>query len=438
MRETGPDTASDAREAAFTLATILNVLYRGRRPIVYLTVVGVLLGVAYAFLTTPLYLATTQIRPGIVAYTPDGGPVREWALKDIVHWFRAGLYWESMRELPIYSERLVPPIIEAEFIETGPQFSRGGNVITLSTLAADPDVALTTLRSSIDAFNEHVRDNDAGSSLALSAAGLENLMTKLRQSIAMVTADQERNSLEIEKMEKALAVIGERRKLLAFKLTLLRGDRAWRLAAADSADAEISTARIRLDRAVALLNRSHNAEEDGAGPYVDPSGSVSTILEQSMRTQRREGLGDLMLTVNELSRYVQETAIRTGDLRREAEEIALQIADLEFEKDVTLVQEEFKTRNGLRELEIVATNDLPLRVKGFQADLASEEVRLQLLVPLERVGPVGVSLRPVRPRKLRAIVILGVLAFVGSLFLVFTLEYLRRHRGEILIGTGSR
>ena len=76
MRETGPETA-------FTLATILNILYRGRRPILYLTLVGLLIGVAYAFLTAPLFRATTQIRPGIVAYSVDGGPVRELVIAEV-------------------------------------------------------------------------------------------------------------------------------------------------------------------------------------------------------------------------------------------------------------------------------------------------------------------------------------------------------------------
>jgi len=67
----------------------------------------------------------------------------------------------------------------------------------------------------------------------------------------------------------------------------------------------------------------------------------------------------------------------------------------------------------------------------LQNDLSGEKVKLEILSPLEQVGRVTVSDKPVRPRKMRAATILTMLAFFCSLALVFILEYFRVNRAEI-------
>ena len=115
-----------------SLPNILNILHRRRRTIVYLTLVGVVAGVAYGIFTKPLFRATAQVRPGIVSYSGQGAPLREWALKDVVRWFRTELYWDDMRDFEPYNEYKRSPIILADFISSGPQYMRGGDVITLT------------------------------------------------------------------------------------------------------------------------------------------------------------------------------------------------------------------------------------------------------------------------------------------------------------------
>ncbi len=94
-----------AQVSALSLPGLLNIVYRGRRLVLYATLAGLLAGIAYSFLTRPLYRATAQVRPGIVSYSDQGAPVREWALKDIVRWFRTMLYWEDMREQEQFAQR---------------------------------------------------------------------------------------------------------------------------------------------------------------------------------------------------------------------------------------------------------------------------------------------------------------------------------------------
>ena len=81
----------------FTLPSLLNILFRGRWIIVAITLLGLLAGIGYGIVVKPLYRASAQIRPGIVAYTEQGGPLRGWVREDLVHYFEASLFWQDMR-----------------------------------------------------------------------------------------------------------------------------------------------------------------------------------------------------------------------------------------------------------------------------------------------------------------------------------------------------
>ena len=62
----------------FTLPALLNILFRWRGLIAVLTVLGLIAGIGYGIVVKPLYRASVQIRPGIVAYTQQGDPLRGW------------------------------------------------------------------------------------------------------------------------------------------------------------------------------------------------------------------------------------------------------------------------------------------------------------------------------------------------------------------------
>ena len=65
------------------------------------------------------------------------------------------------------------------------------------------------------------------------------------------------------------------------------------------------------------------------------------------------------------------------------------------------------------------------------ADLEGVKVMQEIVAPQEQVGQVFVSEKQVRPRKMRAMAILTLLAFCGSLGLVFVVEYVVVNREEI-------
>jgi len=137
----------------FTLPALLNILFRGRVIIAVVTAIGLVAGIGYGIVVKPLYRSSVQIRPGIVAYTEQGGPVRGGIREDIVHFFASSLYWQDMREDARFEDMKAAPIILAEFVSSSIQFMPGGNVITLTNLSTDPERAVAILESALTSFS---------------------------------------------------------------------------------------------------------------------------------------------------------------------------------------------------------------------------------------------------------------------------------------------
>jgi len=245
--------AAAESQTGFGLPQVLNILYRGRRIIFYLTLMGVLAGVAYGLFTKPLFRATAQVRPGIVSYSAEGAPIREWALKDIVRWFRTGLFWDSMREVSPFDEAPGPPIILAEFISSGPQ-SRGGNVITLTNLSPDPLLAVKALKLAIATFNTEASQDSIASTLQLTIGGAKVRKQKIEFEIDKVIGEMQRTSLKIKNIESEILKVDAEEKRINGKIEKLQFGRQWRLAAIEKTLAEAETSQIRRADAEVLLN----------------------------------------------------------------------------------------------------------------------------------------------------------------------------------------
>jgi hypothetical protein len=102
-----------------------------------------------------------------------------------------------------------------------------------------------------------------------------------------------------------------------------------------------------------------------------------------------------------------------------------------------LAAEREAVEDEIRALRVERDRELPLRQRRLEEQIASERERLDMLTPLQRVGEITVSDRPVRPRKLRATVILTVLALGLSLFLALVVDYLLRWR-RVVFGADPR
>ena len=99
--------------------------------------------------------------------------------------------------------------------------------------------------------------------------------------------------------------------------------------------------------------------------------------------------------------------------------------------DLVLAKKESDINQKIADLEIKLDKELP-HERAMLADRSGGgEGQAGIISPLEQVGRISVSDKPVRPRKLRAAAILTLLAFCGSLALASVLEYFQVNREEI-------
>ncbi len=99
--------------------------------------------------------------------------------------------------------------------------------------------------------------------------------------------------------------------------------------------------------------------------------------------------------------------------------------------ELVLAKRETDNQQKIGDLRIQLEKELPHERSMLDTDLQGERVKLDIIAPLEQVGQITISDKPVRPRKLRAMTILTILAFFGSLALVLVREYFLVNREEI-------
>ncbi len=430
-QEDAQPNQEDSTEEGFgiSLPNILNILYRGRRIVFYLTLLGLLAGIGYGVFTQPLFRATAQVRPGIVSYSGQGAPIREWALKDVVRWFRQALYWEDMNDVEPYDEMVMAPIILADFISSGPQYLRGGDVITLTNLSTDPLVAVDILKRSIASFNSQANQDSSSSSLQLTKGGVQVRMDKIRNNILRIDGQVQRTELEIKKLEADILVVEASGERFANRLNRLESGRTWRKTAAINSRAEAEASELRLAEAEKMLTRLLGSESESV---VGGDGdAVSQILLQTVNRNEAALAGELINTANQLSSYIYQRTTRADSLMDSIKEIDLEIAGIKLTVDVDIAQQKETLKLQIENLEIKKSVDLERDKTQLEADLQGQQVQMDMLTPLEQVGRVTVSQKPVRPRKLRAATILTFLAFMGSLFVVFVWEYYKHNKDAI-------
>jgi hypothetical protein len=423
-----------------TLADLLNIIFRRRRIIAVVTLVGLVAGLAYSFLTKPLYRATAQVRPGIVAYSDVGGPVREGTLKDTEYWFNNRFYWEDMKALPEYASYKAAPLIDAEFIPAGLQFVEGGTVVTLTTLARDPRRGLTILEDAIESFNHQVSIDTVGSTLHLTRKGVLVLQDKLRSDIAQVEADIERTKLEIAQYKRELDVLDADEERLRLELVGIENLQHLREDLIAGIDKDVADARRRLadaEQMLALVMTQERASAEFDGQSIDQVDPVSEVLLQTVRREQAGRAADLLETISGLESRIFTGTAQIDSLRYKLKTLALSTEKLKLRREVDLMKQKADIQQKIDDLQLKLTFDLPYQQAQLEADLAGQQVRYEMISPLERIGRIIVTDKPVRPRKLRATVALTLLAFFGSFVLAFAWEYYERNR-RVITASQSR
>ena len=135
-----PTAPPESRDSDLTLASLLNILWRRRWLILLPPALGLVVGILYGLFGTRRWEAVATIRPGITAFSPEGGGFRQWQLKDITKFYENMLYRHDLVERLQLAPR-ARPVIKAEFVAQGLQNLQGGDVVTLSTTATSPALA---------------------------------------------------------------------------------------------------------------------------------------------------------------------------------------------------------------------------------------------------------------------------------------------------------
>ena len=159
-------------DGGFDLAAILNILWRRRLIVFGLPLLGLVVALAYGLFGTRRWEAVATIRPGITAYDPSGGPVRQWQLMDITRWFDKEMYRRELVQR-LNLERDARPVIRTEFIAQGLTNLAGGEVITLWTTDTSPQGAAALLDTSLALFVEYAEADTVSSQLKLTRDGLK-------------------------------------------------------------------------------------------------------------------------------------------------------------------------------------------------------------------------------------------------------------------------
>lgn len=396
-----------------TLPLLLNILWRRRWIIAIVTALGLLAGISYGIVVNPLYRATAVVRPGTVAFSPEGGPVREWQQKDILNWFGRRLYWQEMRTLPSFKQYPGPPHIMAEYIPSGGLYQRAGDIIILDALDRDPQQAIKTLDVAIGVFEDQADSSSSSSTLSLTRAGITQDIVNLEVDRGLLVADQQRLDIEISRKQREIQrVVGEAKQagLSAERAAITADLRRRAVVAADSA-----------------LAANRSAQNNMAARFEEFRGSEAAVN----LGETAQALADLQIHSFSIRSSADSTSVRAVQAQYDARWY-------ETQRDDVLAARIQGIEDEIRELQRQRDGDVVLEIRRIDQRIATLEQRLTVLTPLERIGVVTVSAKPVRPRKLRAAAILTAMAFGGSLFLALVLEYLQRWQRVVLAANRHR
>jgi len=416
-----------------TLAQLLNVLWRRRLLVLGGLVLGLVAGFVYLAVTPPLYRAVATVRPGITSYDDRGAPQRTWRIKDIVRWYRRGLYADALRD-SLGLEKGPAPVILADFIPRGVGV-QGGDVVTLTTLSTSPEEAARILDAAIAAFNQYAEINSVGNNISLARKSLRNQIAQLDNDRKNVEVKKDLLDIDIARQREELAGLEIREKALQVKI-----QRHLALIAANQAKAD------RLDRGVAQADSSMQVmagylqtlhDRQALQPALDslvtqlPPADRLPFMWLQLAQDRTATAGRLLLnTLDHLDKLWQD--------QLDAEDLRAQSKLEELDKERDLLKEGYEIQRDrklaelkIQEMEINRDKALAQELQSIADQQQALEAKLDVLTSLEKIGRTLVSDRPVRPRKLRAVGLLTLAGLLLGLGLALVTEYVSRNRHVI-------
>ncbi|PIE76010.1 hypothetical protein CSA17_04490 [bacterium DOLJORAL78_65_58] len=391
----------------FGLVTILNIMWRRRL---------IVLGLRWS--------ATATVRPGITAYTPEGFPLRQWQLKDITTWFDKMLYQRELAKR-LGMERDFKPVVQTEFIATGLTNLAGGEVVTLWTTGTSPEMARAIIDTSIAIFRDYAEGDQATSSIELTREGLNLQIQVLETRFSSVDKQEVGLNLDLEQARADSAVVAVLDQELGIDLEVLEKQLDWyqrRLENLSTERPELQKNLTELNAVVAAVARNKN---EISPDQIPAWARREAVLDGG---DVLEGLGELRL---KLQRGLERNAALRDSFRFEQEVAKLEMRRRTMKREATVASKLREIEKRIGELELERDFVLPVKRSEVRNDIRSKQVQLNSLTPLQQVGGTIVSQKPVRPRGLRATLILVFLGALGGVVLGFSWDYLLANRREI-------
>jgi len=428
-------------DGVFSLASLLGVVWRRRWLVLGATAAGLAAALLYLVVTKPLYQASATVRPGITNYTAAWQPERGWQLKDIVRWYSRGMYGSGVKEKLGLPARSYRPDITADFIPRGVG-TQGGDVVTLTTLSPSRQQASAILETSIALFNEYAEINSVGNSLSLSRKSLQNEIDKLLNDRADVAIKRDLLNLMIDRKRQELEGVAMEQKKLELRIQEFLIEAELRQDKAASLDARIGVMESGLQEMDYYLERMKEKERLQADPdtlYVEapPPGFETPWLPDFVQ-DKTSLAGRLLLSALEARAAVFEDRLEALDLRSANRVEDLKRRQLLLEESYTLRQKAALLESEIKEMEINRDRALEQELVKIADDVRVFQSRLEVLTPLEQIGTIMVTERPVRPRRLRVLGLLTAAGLLGGLTVAVGWDYLSRHRDEILRNPSAR
>ncbi len=425
----------------FSLASLLGVVWHRRWLVLVVTAAGLAVALLYLVITRPLYQASATVRPGITNYTAAWQPERGWQLKDLVRWYSRGMYGSGVKAKLGLPERSYRPDIMADFIPRGVG-TQGGDVVTLTTLSPSRQQASAILETSIALFNEYAEINSVGNSLSLARKSLQNEIDKLQNERANVTIKRDLLNLMIDRKRQELEGVAMEQKKLELRIQEFLIEADLRQDKAASLDARIDAMENGLQEMAYYLERMKEKErlQDSRDTLLveAPPPDAETPWLPDLIQDKTSLAGRLLLSTLEAESSVYEDRLEALDLRSANRVEDLKRRQLLLEETYTLRKKATLLESEIKEMEINRDRSLEQELVKLVDEVRVFQSRLEVLTPLEQIGTIMVSERPVRPRKLRVLGLLTAAGLLAGLTLAVGWDYLSRHREEILRNPAAR
>jgi hypothetical protein len=128
---------------------------------------------------------------------------------------------------------------------------------------------------------------------------------------------------------------------------------------------------------------------------------------------------------------LQQISTGQDSLRLRKAELDLEISQTRVNQTLNYDLKKREAGRAIADLRLQLNPGIQLKMEQLELQVREREAQIAALSPIERVGPITASPRPVRPRKMRAITILTFAGLLGGLALAFVADYVWNHRAEI-------